>query len=445
LRLAYEGRVPGGADLVTYWFTKAADSLEAGRVQRVGLVATNSIRGGQNRKVLDRIRGIGVIFNAWSDEDWVLEGAAVRVSIVCFAKTFSGKRHLDAREVLEIYPDLTGRAEGSAAVDLTTAKRLAENAGVCFQGPVKVGSFDIPGDLARKWIALPINPNGKPNSDVLRPWSNGMDIVRRPSDTWIIDFSAAAPELGAAALYEAPFEYARTTIKPARDKNRDQGRRTKWWLLGRSGEDLRNATGPVRRYIATPRVAVHRLFVWMNKIVLPDSAVVAVTRDDDTTFGILHSRFHEKWSLGLCTWLGVGNDPRYTPSSTFETFPFPAGLSPNIPAEQYANDPRARRIAEAARELNRLRDHWLNPPELVNRIPEVVAGFPDRIVPVSKEAAETLKKRTLTQLYNERPAWLDHAHKALDAAVAVAYGWPEEITDEEALARLLALNLERSK
>jgi type II restriction/modification system DNA methylase subunit YeeA len=192
-------------------------------------------------------------------------------------------------------------------------------------------------------------------------------------------------------------------------------------------------------------VAKHRVFVFLDKLILPDHAVFVVTRDDDTTFGILHSRFHEKWSLGLCTWLGIGNDPRYTPSSTFETFPFPVGLSPSIPAEQYSDDPRARRIAEAARELNRLRDRWLNPPELVNRIPEVVAGFPDRIVPVSKDAAEILKKRTLTQLYNERPAWLDHAHKTLDAAVAAAYGWSEEITDDEALSRLLALNLERSQ
>jgi type II restriction/modification system DNA methylase subunit YeeA len=167
-------------------------------------------------------------------------------------------------------------------------------------------------------------------------------------------------------------------------------------------------------------------------------------RDDDTTFGILHSRFHEAWAIGLCTWLGVGNDPRYTPSTTFETFPFPDGLTPNIPAADYANGPRAVAIAAAGRRLNELREAWLNPPDLVERRREVVPGYPDRLVPVDEPAAAILKKRTLTNLYNERPTWLDNAHRDLDAAVAAAYGWPAEISEEDALSRLLGLNLERA-
>src|SRR6266853_6691181 len=106
--------------------------------------------------------------------------------------------------------------------------------------------------------------------------------------------------------------------------------------------------------------------------------------------------------------------------------------------------PRAVAIAEAARRLNELREAWLNPSDLVERVPEVVPGFPDRIVPVSPKAAAILKKRTLTNLYNERPTWLDNAHRDLDAAVAAAYGWPADISEDEALACLLALNLERS-
>jgi type II restriction/modification system DNA methylase subunit YeeA len=93
---------------------------------------------------------------------------------------------------------------------------------------------------------------------------------------------------------------------------------------------------------------------------------------------------------------------------------------------------------------NELREAWLNPPDLVERAPEVVPGYPDRIVPVNEKAAAVLKTRTLTNLYNERPAWLDNAHRDLDAAVAAACGWPVDIAEEEALARLLALNLERA-
>jgi type II restriction/modification system DNA methylase subunit YeeA len=234
-------------------------------------------------------------------------------------------------------------------------------------------------------------------------------------------------------------------IKPERDHNADRQRREQWWLLGRSGADWRAASSTLQRIIITPRVAKHRLFVWRPSSLLPDSAVVAVARDDDTSFGILHSRHHELWALGLCTWLGVGNDPRYTPTTTFETFPFPEGLTPNIAASQYANDPRAIVIADVARELNEKREAWLNPPEWVDRVPEVVPGYPDRIVPKDDEAAKKLKDRSLTKLYNERPAWLEHLHKRLDEAVAAAYGWPADLSDEEILERLFKLNQERAR
>jgi hypothetical protein len=159
----------------------------------------------------------------------------------------------------------------------------------------------------------------------------------------------------------------------------------------------------------------------------------------------LHSRFHEAWTLRLCTWLGKGNDPRYTPSTTFETFPFPEGLTPDIPTVEYANDPRAQKIAAAAKRLDELRNNWLNPPDLVRRVPEAVEGYPDRILPKDEAAAGILKKRTLTNLYNERPTWLANAHRDLDAAVAAAYGWQLDIADDEALSRLLALNQSRSQ
>jgi type II restriction/modification system DNA methylase subunit YeeA len=199
------------------------------------------------------------------------------------------------------------------------------------------------------------------------------------------------------------------------------------------------------RYIATPAVAKHRIFIWLPTSVLPDQQLLAFARDDDTTFGILHSRFHEAWALRLCTWVGVGNDPRYTPSTTFETFSFPEGLTPDIPAEQYADDPRARKIAAAAKRLNELRNNWLNPPDLIMSVPEVAKGYPDRILPKNEAAAQVLKQRTLTNLYNERPAWLDHAHRDLDEAVAQAYGWKSDMSDDEMLTKLLGLNVARAK
>lgn len=196
--------------------------------------------------------------------------------------------------------------------------------------------------------------------------------------------------------------------------------------------------------VITPRVAKHRIFVWSGILILPDTRLVAVARDDDTAMGIVHSRFHEAWSVRLGGRHGVGNDPQYTPTLGFETFPFPEGLTPNVPAKDYAVDSRAIAIATAANRLDDLRNAWLNPPDLIDVVPEVVPGYPDRILPKNEKAAAELKKRTLTNLYNARPQWLADAHRDLDAAVAAAYGWPADISEEDALAKLLELNLARA-
>ena len=438
-------QVPGGADLVCYWFAGAWDRMVTGKLERAGLVSTNSIRGGSNRDVLKPIVQYGRIYEAWSDEEWTVEGAAVRVSLVCFDHDRSPGALLDGSTVDAIFSDLSPMRGG---VDLTNATPLKANFKVSFQGPVKVGPFDIAGAEARAMLASTANPDGSKNSEVIVPLLNGSDITRRSSDRWIINFGERNE--GEASLFELPFEYTLSTVKPVRETNRDTSRRENWWRLGRSGRDLIEASRQLSRAIFTPRVAKHRMFVWADKRVLPDSRVVIICRDDDCTFGVLHSKFHEVWSLALGGWHGVGNDPQYTPTQGFETFPFPQGLTPDIPAAKYADDPRAVAIATAAARLDKLRENWLNPPDLIERVPEVVPGYPDRILPKDDAAVQVLKKRTLTNLYNQRPAWLDHAHRALDEAVANAYGWGDDfragaLTDDEILARLFRLNQERAE
>ena len=438
---AWRGRVPPEADLVCYWFLKAGREVGAGKALRVGLVATNSIRGGANRRALQAATEGRTIFDAWSDEPWVIDGAAVRVSLVCFSRVddeHTAEIRLDGESVDEIHSDLTAK-RGGVGIDLTQAKRLSMNAGTAFQGDTKGGPFDIPGDLAREWLRLPANPNGRPNADVLKPWMNGMDLTRRPAGKWIIDFGWHMYEAD-AALYEQPFRYAKEHVWPMRERNRRESYRVHWWRHVEPRQGMWKAISGLSRYIATPRVAKHRTFVWCDARICPDTRVVVVARDDDTIFGILHSRFHEVWSLSLCSWHGVGNDPTYNPTTIFQTFPFPDGLSPDIPAAAYADDPRAIAIAEAARRLVDLRDRWLNPPEWVEWVDEPVPGYPKRPVPRDEVAAKELKKRTLTNLYNARPQWLADAHATLDAAVAAAYGWDAEISEDDALAELLALN-----
>ncbi len=413
LHRVFAGRLPPFSDLCCYFFEKARAEIAAGRAKRAGLLATNSIRGGANRKVLERIKETGDIFLAWDDEPWVLDGAAVRISIVGFDGGLEQERTLDGQPVASISSALT------AGVDLALAKPLSENRGICFLGVQLSGPFDIHGDLARAMLALPINPNGRPNSDVIRPLVNGLDIMRRPRDVWIIDFGVNMPE-EEAALYEAPFEYVRQHVKPMREASRSQLRDKRWWLTLWPRPEMRAAIRRLSRYLATPTVAKYRLFVWYPPSVVPNHQVVVFARDDDYFFGVLHSRAHEVWSLRMGT--SLEDRPRYTPTTCFETFPLPWP-----PGQEPWDDPRVRAIAAAAKALDEKRRAWLDPPGA---------------------RPEELKTRTLTALYNARPAWLAQLHARLDRAVWAAYGWddpdPAAVPEEEILARLLALNRARA-
>jgi hypothetical protein len=182
--------------------------------------------------------------------------------------------------------------------------------------------------------------------------------------------------------------------------------------------------------------------VWLSYPVLPDKNLIVIPRDDDLMFGLLHSRFHAAWALRKGS--DLEDRPRYTHTTTFATFPFPKGMTPDIPPQQARALPVAPAIEAAAAHLNAVRTAWLYPSDLVNSVPEIHASFPARLVARNPEAGRTLARRTLTALYNERPEWLIEAHSALDTAVAAAYGWPADISDDEALRRLLALNLARS-
>jgi len=411
VRALYGGRVPGGADLVTYWFELARAQIVAGKTRRVGLLATNSIRQSGNRPVLERIKASGGIFMAWGDRPWVLNGASVRVSMVGFDNGTERGITLDGVPVSDIHSDLT------ATADITRAVTLVENRGYCFLGMMKAGPFDLDGAAAQAMLAAPVNTNGRPNRDVVKHRLIGRDITARPRDAWVIDFGVSMSEHD-ASQYELPFEYVRRHVKPLRDENRRDRMRLRWWIYGEARPGLRQAIKGLRRCIVTPEVAKHRLFIWMSTDVIPDHTLHVIARDDDYCFGVLQSRVHEIWSLKQGARMGVGNDPRYSSQRTFETFPFPWP-----PGQEPPDDPRVQAIAGAAQELVRKRDAWLNPPDA---------------------SAEELRRRTLTNLYNQRPTWLDLAHRTLDQAVLDAYGWPHELSDEEILSRLLGLNLERA-
>jgi type II restriction/modification system DNA methylase subunit YeeA len=398
----FNGRVAREADFVVYWHEKARAMIETDPTKRVGLLATQGIRGGANRRVIERIKRTGDIFVAWSDEPWVLAGAAVHVSFLGYDDGSEKGRMLNGRPVASINANLT------AGVDLTQARRLAENLGIAFMGDTKGGAFDIPAELAYEMLD-DHNPDGRTNRDVLRPWINGLDVARRPRGMWIVDFGVSRTR-EEAALYQAPFELVDERVKPERIQNKRVAYAERWWLHVEPRSGMRQALAGLTRFIVTPRVAKHRLFKWMPVDVLPDSQLIVIARDDDYTFGVLHSGVHEIWALRMGTQLETR--PRYTPTTTFETFLFP-----------HPTDEQRESVARAAVRLDELREGWLNPP-----------GAPD----------EELNLRTLTTLYNDPPTWLTDAHANLDRAVHAAYGWPADLSDDEIIVRLLSLNLKRA-
>ncbi len=261
LRQLYAGRVPGGADLVTFWFERARAQIQEGKAKRAGLLATQGIRGGANRTVLDRILESGSIVMAWSDREWILDGANVHVSIVAFDEGSQVERWLDGCPVKRINANLTGEADTASAV------ALPENAGICFVGPSPHGSFDIDRELAHRMLASPLNVNGRPNSDVVRPVASAVDIGRGSRNMWTIDFGTETTE-GEAAQYEAPFEHVKSVVYPERKGNHRDAYRERWWLYAEARPGMRRAIASLSRYIATPRVSKHRLFVWQMPQVL---------------------------------------------------------------------------------------------------------------------------------------------------------------------------------
>jgi type II restriction/modification system DNA methylase subunit YeeA len=447
LQRLYGNRLPGAADLCCYWFAKATDAIEENRCKRAGLLATQAIRGGANREVLNRIKKIGDIFFAESDRDWILAGANVHVSMIGFDDGSEKTHVLDRKEVIDINSNLTSHA------DVTQAAKLPANFDIAFSGTKKSGDFDVDEKIALAWLVAP-NPNSRPNSDLLRPWLNGSAIVKRIPPRWIIDTGTDLTH-DQFALYEGPYLHVACYVKPQREKNKRGHRRENWWLHAETCSGMREAVNGLERFLTTPRVSKFRIFSWADPMVLPDDGIYIFARDDDYFFGVLHSRFHEVWARSQGTQVRERESGfRYTPTTCFETFPFPE------PNEQQKID-----ISTAAKELNALRENWLNPPEWTTthilEFPGATNGpwsrfvvDPDkrgigtvrysRLEPRDDDCAKKLAKRTLTNLYNERPAWLANAHAKLDAAVTAAYGFGVDLTDEQILEKLLALNLERA-
>ena len=399
LRQTYRNELDGAVDLCCYWFEQARAQIAAGRARRAGLLATQAIRFSSNRRTLERIKETGDIFAAYDDLEWKPEeagSAAVHVSIVCFDDGSESVKTLNGAPASDIDTRLMD------GMYLERAQSLPQNVGICFRGVEKGGPFDLSPQDAAEMLA-DSNPNGRPNSDVIKRYIIGNDLNGRPKERWLIDFGQM-PELS-AQLYNLPYQYCSEHVKPTRANNREKRLREQWWQHRRSGDDVKQAIASVARYIGTSKVSRHRFFQFIDTGIMPDVNVYTFARDDDYFLGILESRFHKVWTTSIGTQLREKESAEtYIISECFEKFPFPSPTESQRAA-----------VAAAARQLEEQRRNVCRPGGVY--------------------------RRSMTSLYNENPPWLQTAHATLNAAAAAAYDWPADLADDELLRRLVRLNV----
>jgi methylase of polypeptide subunit release factors len=427
LRAAYRGDVPDGVDFVMYWWFRAAREVAHGRTLRAGLITTNSITQSQSRKLVERAAGDGASV-CWTapDHPWVDEadGAAVRVAMTVVARGSTGAYRIEVDEfasvTAEIHAerlnwDLSAHADvaGAAAVPLRA------NAGLSSQGFILVGS----GFVLEPGEANALLEADARNGDVIRRYITGSDLTKRDSGQFVIDFGLRTePE---ARQYAVLFDLVRSRVKPKRDSTNREGMRVRWWLFGEPRSTFRPALSEIPRCIVTSEVAKHRFFTFAEPCTIATNTTVMIASANAHHFGVLSSRVHVAWALAAGGRMGVGNDPRYQKAACFDSFPFPA-----------ATDEQCVSIGEIAERLDRHRVEALRRDSKLT-----MTGIYNVVDKLRSGETLTAKEREIHTI--AACGVLKDLHDELDRAVTEAYGWPDDLTNEEILARLVALHDER--
>ena len=435
------------ADLVMYWWDRAAELLTrpGTKLRRFGFVTTNSITQLFQRRVVERhlsARKPISLLMAIPDHPWTKAGrdaAAVRIAMtVAAAGTHDGKlcevvseAGLDSDQPQIGLTERCGRISSDLTVgtDVTQAQALKANEGLSSRGMSLHGS----GFIVTPQQADKLGLGRRAGLDRhIRVYRNGRDLMARPREAMVIDLFGVTSEAVRERFPEV-YQHLRLTVQKDRAAQHERSP-TKdaraylegWWCFGKPRQELRPALAHLQRYIATVETAKHRVFQFLDASILPDNMLVAVGLSDAFHLGVLSSRFHLAWALQSGGWLGVGNDPRYSKSRCFDPFPFPD-----------ASDAQKEAIRGPAEALDGLRkqvlaEHQdLTQTKLYNVREAVLAGRP-------LTAAEAdIRDRGFVLILNEH-------HDAIDAAVAAAYGWPVALSNEDILARLVALNRERA-
>lgn len=427
--------VPESADFVMHWWDKAATAVRKGGARRFGFVTTNSITQVFSRRVIakhldakDRLSLLFAIPNhPWVDEK---DGAAVRIAMTVAAK---GKAVGQVLSVMDesgapdhlVYTERVGDISSDLRVgaDVTSVAALKANERLASRGvPLHGKGFlvepdQVPQIAARTSQDLP---------DIVFPYRNGRDLAGKPRGVWVID-TYGLTEAQLRAGYPNAYQHLLMNVKPERDQNKRGHRSERWWLHGEPVEMMRQGRKGLSRYIATIETAKHRVFQFLPMSILPDNMLVCIALDDGWHLAVLSSKFHVPWAIASGGRLGMGDDPRYSKSRCFDPFPFPE----DVP-EAVQN--RARAEAETLDSLRKrvLEEHDdLTLTKLYNTLGALREGR--ALTNVERD----IHDRGLVTLIRQH-------HDAIDALVAEAYGWPVDLSDEDILTRIVALNKERT-
>lgn len=434
--------IPGGADLVMCWWYHAAGLLTHKPVvlRRFGFVTTNSITQEFSGRVVSRwLRGTVPLSlkMAIPNHPWTKAtrgAAAVRIAMTVVEAGHSDgvlfeittERGLDTDNPEIVFNETTGHINPNltVGVDVSTSIKLDANHGICHDGVKLHGKGFIVRESDISHLGIEKREAIK---SILKPYLNGRDVNQRPRNVKVIDLFGLSEEQVRRDFPEI-YQYVLIRVKPERQKNNRPSYKDVWWIFGEPRRELRSALNGLYYFVATVDTSPHRIFQFLPILTICDDKVVIAASDDPQLLGVLSSRIHIVWCLAQRTRLGQGDDPVYVKSRCFDPFPFPA-----------ADDPQKQRIGAIAEDLDAhrkrvLAEHpHLTLTGLYNVLEKLRAGTaPDALNPEDRRIFDD----GLVLILKEY-------HDSLDAAVAAAYGWPSDLSDNDILVRLVALNYER--
>tara|TARA_Y100001951_G_scaffold95748_2_gene93580 strand:- start:3857 stop:7288 length:3432 start_codon:yes stop_codon:yes gene_type:complete len=434
-------KMPGSADLVMFWWEKAALKARDPKsgLRRFGLITTNSLRQTFNRRVLephlgDAKRPLSLLF-AIPDHPWVdtMDGAAVRIGmtvaaagsrpgrLVTVASECGERNEAEGRQV-ELKTEM-GLIFSNLRIgaDVTGATQLRASDGLSTRGVMLFGAGFIVTRAEAVALGLTRNPE---LSRVIKPYFNGRDLLAKPRNAMVIDLWGFS-ESEVRSQFPEVYQHVKDNVWPERQANNRPARKRNWWLFGEALGPFRPALNGLSRYIVTAETTKHRMFQFLDGDVLPDNALIAIALDDAAALATLSSRIHVTWALAQG---GTLEDrPRYNKSRCFDPFPFP-DLTPlqRTTLRQLGEE------LDAHRKERQAQHPKLTLTQMYNVLEKLRAG----------EGIEGKDK----QVYDDGLiGLLKGIHDRIDAAVAEAYGWPADVSENDILMSLVALNHERAE